>query len=104
MGLVSDPAWFRRTESSTVPITTPPMMRQEPMPVTTSTTAPSRQASADVSPMEPGTSPRKACRNEAPSSAPGIAAARARCVAPLKPSTPTKSAAIHGASPLISAG
>ena len=82
------------------------MMRHEPIPVATKTSAPMRQASVDVSPIEPGTKPRNACIQLTlpPASASGpVSAASASQVAPLLPST-VVSAAIQTWSPEICAG
>ncbi len=82
------------------------MMRQDPTPVKTSTAAPSRQASVEVSPIEPGTRPRKACVQLEPGAAKAsgpVAAALASQVAPLAPSTEV-SAATQTWSPEICAG
>ena len=84
-----------------VPSTTPPIVRYEPMRVQSSRPAPIRHASAEVSPIEPGMKPVKAAHQLASASAPFVAAACESRVAPVNESTPAKSAAIHGASPLM---
>jgi len=91
-----------------VPPTTPSMVCQDPIRVTIRITAPIRHSSADVSPIEPGMKPMKASHHWVEPIWPSVcgpsAVARASQVAPEKPSTPTKSAAIQGLSPEISAG
>ena len=88
-----------------VPRATLSMMRHDPTPLTISTTAPSRQASADVSPIDPGTNPTKASHQVMPCVTPAVppSVAWARPVAPLTPSTDV-CAAIQTRSPDSSAG
>ena len=69
----------------------PAMIRQDPMPVAINSTAPRMHASSEVSPIEPGVVPRKACSQETlrawmPSLTLAVAITP-REVAPLKPST-----------------
>ena len=73
-----------------MPITTPSMIRQEAMPVHSSSTAPSNIASFETSPMLPGIWPRNACIQEncaVIASSPPLAPSDS-AVAPLIPSTP----------------
>ena len=79
------------------------MIRQEAMPQISKKIAPSRQATAEVSPRDPGMVPRKASVQlklspERGASA-GAAATLAKAVALDRPSTPTQTA-----SPLILLG
>ncbi len=83
---------------------TPAIVRHEPILVKIRRPAPTRHSSAEVSPSDPGTRPMKAFHQSQFSHAPKLAAESARMVAPAKLSTPMKSAAIHGASPEMSAG
>jgi len=59
-GLVSDPMTLSRVAMPAVPTTTPSMVLQDPIRETIRITAPTRQSSADVSPIEPAMNPRKA--------------------------------------------
>ena len=81
------------------------MMRQEPTPETISTRAPTRQASTEVSPIDPGTRPMKASHGLTDATTSGLppSVARASSVAPLTPSGDVW-AATHTVSPECSAG
>ena len=61
------------------------MIRQDPTPVMIRITAPTKQASADVSPMEPGINPMKASHQVTPAATAAWppSAATASQVAPL---------------------
>ena len=104
-GFVADPIAFSPAAIARVPAATPSMMRHEPTPVPTSSAAPARQASTEVSPMEPGTKPTSAClqSKSAAISAVPPRVATASAVAPLTASVDV-SAAIQTASPDIAAG
>ena len=90
-----------------VPSTAPTMMRHEPTLVTPMITAPIRHASAEVSPIEPGSKPKNARNHENPAASNGCVITRI-CpskVAPEKPSTAAPSGtAVHTLSPEISPG
>jgi len=89
------------------------MMRSEPIPVAASTTAPNRQASTEVSPIEPGRNPMKASQAVTPGPPAGwkvsanaslpVRLNRASQVAPLTASGAV-SAAIQMRSPVRSLG
>ena len=104
MGFVAEPAIFSSRDMQTVPTATPSMVRYEPTPVMIKIPAPIRQAKVEVSPRLPGMLPQKADHQLAASMAPELTANWARRVAPVKLSSPLKSAAIQGASPLMAAG
>ena len=65
-GFVAEPIRLNAVAIAIVPSVTPAIVRHEPMPVTISSTAPSRHASAEVSPIEPGSSPTNAVHQEKP--------------------------------------
>jgi hypothetical protein len=79
------------------------MIRHEPMPVPTSKAAPNRQASAEVSPIDPCMVPRKACDQETSIDSHAFLDVRhgqgSQGVAPLNPST-----AVQTWSPVMSPG
>ena len=104
MGLVSEPIQLKRDAITRVPKVTPAIVRHEPTPVPMMSSAPIKHASAEVSPIEPGIRPRNDRIQLASPRTPGVDEACASHVAPEKVSTPRKSAAIQGPSPLMSTG
>jgi Na+-transporting NADH:ubiquinone oxidoreductase subunit NqrB len=90
------------------PLILPPtMIRHEPTLLTAMITAPIRQASADVSPIDPGSNPSNARNHEKPAVSNGCVITRSwpSTVAPEKPSTAAPAGtAVHTLSPEISAG
>src|SRR5512137_768239 len=90
-GLVAEPMKLNRLAIAIVPAATPVISRHEPTPVAIRMTAPTRQASADVSPIDPFSKPTKACHQDRLRSAIGPVAWRIceSTVAPEKPSTAT---------------
>ena len=92
---------------ATVPSATPAMIRHEAMRVASSSTAPARQASAEVSPSEPGSRPTNAFHHDQCRSTSGCALVRSwpSSVAPEKPSTVVPGGtAVQTLSPVIAAG
>ena len=63
-GLVAEPIRLNVVAIPIVPSVTAAIVRHEPMPVTISSTAPIRQASAEVSPIEPGSRPTNAVHHD----------------------------------------
>ena len=88
-GLVCEPIALNSSDMAMVPSTPPTMMRHEPTSVTAMITAPIRQASAEVSPIDPGSKPMNAFNHEKPAVSNGCVITRIcpSSVAPEKPST-----------------
>src|SRR5512145_2441339 len=106
-GLVCEPIALNTSAMAMVPSAQPTMIRHEPTLVTAMMTAPIRQANADVSPIEPGSKPKKARNHEKPAVSNGCVITRSwpSSVAPEKPSIAAPSGtAVHTLSPEISAG
>src|SRR5512134_3656268 len=106
-GFVCEPIALKTSDIAIVPTATPAIERHDAIRVTSSSTAPSRQASAEVSPIDPGSSPMNAFHHEKPADSNGCVITRIcpRSVAPEKPSTATSGGtAVQTLSPEISAG
>src|SRR5512144_2187467 len=88
-GFVCEPIALNSSAIATVPSTAPTMMRHEPTLVKAMIAAPIRQANADVSPIDPGSNPKKARDHEKPAASNGCVITRIcpSSVAPEKPST-----------------
>ena len=104
--LVSDPMRLKTDAMAIVPSVTPAMVRHEPTPVAMITSAPIRQASAEVSPRLPGMNPMNASHQEyICCSMPTPLFTCASMVGAAVPSTVAEvGAAVHTASPDICAG
>src|SRR5512137_2507639 len=106
-GCAGEASALNSSDMPVVPSATPAIVRQEPTRVSTRIAAPIRQASAEVSPMLPGSSPTKAFHHDRPIDSKGCVDWRscASTVAPEKPSTAAPAGtAVHTLSPEISAG
>ncbi len=106
-GLVCEPIALNSSAMAMVPSTPPTMIRHDPTLLTAMITAPIRQASADVSPIDPGSNPKNARNHENPAVSNGCVITRnwPSTVAPEKPSTAAPAGtAVHTLSPEISAG